>query len=425
MNIVKQKGTKDIYGNDIKTWQYAEEIMRKVCRSYNVSEIRTPVFEATELYMRGVGDETDIVSKEMYSFVDRGGRSITLRPELTAGIVRAYVENGFASITQPVKLWYSSNMYRYEKMQKGRYREFSQFGVEIFGSSSYLADLESIVISSAFLEEIGLKDKVVLNINSIGCKECRKKYLDTLREYLSDKIDNMCDTCKVRYNKNIMRIIDCKEDKCKKIVDDAPMILDNLCDECKSDFENLKNGLDALNIKYVIDKKIVRGLDYYNKTVYEYTSKDLGLSVGGGGRYDMLVEQLGGSKTPAVGFAFGTDRIILLLNEYGIIPKNKYPVDIYFATLTDKANIHITNVINKLRKNGYIVEKDISNRSFKAQLKYANNIGARYTCIIGEDEISTNTCQLKDMETGIQINIKMENIEEVLREEIGDKYAQI
>lgn len=407
MNIVRQKGTKDIFGDDILVWQFAEDKIRRVTKKFNVKEIRTPVFEATELYSRSVGDETDIVNKEMYTFEDRGGRSITLRPELTAGVVRAYIENGFSSLTQPVKLWYQANMYRYEKMQKGRYREFNQFGTEIFGSNSYLADIESIQISYNFLKEIGINEMISLSINSIGCKSCRQNYLKVLKDYLAPHIASMCDTCKARYNKNIMRIIDCKEDSCKKIVEEAPMITDYLCDECREDFENLKNGLDSIKIPYEIDKKIVRGLDYYNKTVYEYTSKDLGLAIGGGGRYDLLVEELDGPSTPAVGFAFGMDRIVLLLKEYGANDKIVNNVDIYFVTMESGGYNAIHEIVSGVRDYGYVVETDISNRSMKAQMKYANNINSRYVCIIGENELSTNTCVIKNMESGNQVEVEL------------------
>ena len=331
MNITRQKGCKDILPDEVKIWQYIEKNIKEICDSYNIKEIRTPVFEATELYARGVGDETDIVNKEMYTFLDKGNRSITLRPELTAGVVRAYIENGLSSkIISPIKLWYTGNMYRYEKMQKGRYREFNQFGVEIFGSDSYLADIETIKISSELLRRLNLLDKVILSINSIGCENCRNEYIQKLKEFVKPYLDQMCDTCKVRYNKNPLRMLDCKEVKCAKILRDAPVITDCLCEDCKNDFEKLKDGLNKLDIKYIIDPGIVRGLDYYNKTVYEYVSKDLELAVGGGGRYDKLVSTIGGAKTPAVGFGIGMDRLVLLIKEYELDKNINEVVDIYF-----------------------------------------------------------------------------------------------
>lgn len=415
MNITKQKGTRDIYSDDMVIWQYVENIIRDICKNSNIKEIRTPVFEATQLYARSVGEQTDIVNKEMYTFLDRGNRSITLRPELTAGVMRAYIENGMNSMPQPVKLWYTGNMYRYEKMQKGRYREFSQFGVEIFGSNSYLADIETITVANTLFEKLGILDKLTLSINSIGCKTCRQNYIEKLREYLSTRIDDMCDTCKVRYEKNILRIMDCKEEKCINHLKDAPMISDYLCEECNSDFENLKNTLDLLNINYIVDKKIVRGLDYYNKTVYEYISKDLELAVGGGGRYDTLAEQLGASNIPAVGFGIGLDRIILLLKSLDINSKINVRPDIYFLLSDD-------NVIQKGLKfiydfknseNNLITEHDIAKRSFKSQLKYANNIKAKFVCILGETEVKENKCIIKNMDNSSQELVEL-SIEKIL-----------
>lgn len=399
MNITKQKGTKDIFGNDIKYWQKFEQAIKEVCDSHNVEEIRVPTFEATELFSRSVGDGTDIVTKEMYTFKDRGERSITLRPEFTAGVVRAYIENGFSSRPSPIKLWYNGPVFRYEKMQKGRYREFRQFGVEIFGSSSYLADIETIVIAKEILEKIGLYEDLKLKINSIGCLECRKKYTDILREYLKDKIDSMCDDCKVRYEKNIMRIIDCKEDL--EVKKNMPMITDCLCDKCKNDFESLKRALENLNIDYEVDKTIVRGLDYYNGPVFEFASKDLDLSVGGGGRYDGLVELLGGSNIPATGFAFGMDRIVLLMQEKNIEINDS--IDLFIVTSGNEEYFKACDLMSELRKMGISCDIDILERSFGAQMKYASKLNAKFAVIIGEEEIKNNMVQIKNMNTGNQI----------------------
>lgn len=292
MKYSKAKGTKDIIFDECQKWQKLEEIIRDICKKYNINEIRTPVFENTELFTRSVGDETDIVKKEMYTFEDKGGRSITLRPEGTAGVVRSYIENGMGSLPTPVKLWYNINVYRYEKMQKGRYREFNQFGIEFFGAESYLADFEAIMVGYMLFEKIGLLDRITLNINSIGCTECRKKYIDVLKEYIGKYIETMCEDCKVRFEKNPLRIIDCKEERCKEILKDAPSILDYLCDDCKEHFERIKELLDVNNIKYKINSNIVRGLDYYNRTVFEFVSDKNGVTLCGGGRYDMLVTQL-------------------------------------------------------------------------------------------------------------------------------------
>lgn len=424
MKIAKQKGTKDIFSDDMLIWHYMEENIRKLTQKFNISEIRTPVFEATELFARGVGDETDIVDKEMYTFLDKGGRSITLRPELTAGVVRSYIENGMSSLPQPIKYWYIGNMYRYEKMQKGRYREFSQFGVEIFGSSSYLADLEAICVSYEFMRSLNIQDKVILNINSLGNVASRQKYIKALKDYLSSKIDCMCDSCKARYNKNVLRILDCKVDKDQEILKDAPKIIDFLDDESKSNFDNLREVLKKINIPYVIDDKLVRGLDYYNGVVYEYKSKDLGLSVGGGGRYDGLVETLGGIHTPAVGFGIGLDRIQLLLKENIDLKAIKPKVDIYFLTLGKKSQDLSVNIVKTIHeKCDLIVENDICERSVKAQLKYANNIDCKYVCIIGQNEIDNNVCKIKNMKNGSQIDVELnvdKIIEYVLNEEKGN-----
>ena len=344
----------------------------------------------------------------MYTFLDKGNRSITLRPELTAGVVRAYIENGMSSKMQsPVKLWYTGNMYRYEKMQKGRYREFCQFGVEYFGSGSYLADIETICVSYELLKRLELSNKIKLTINSIGCEKCRKEYIEKLKEYINVSLDKMCDTCKVRFNKNPLRMLDCKEEKCKVILDNAPVITDCLCEECKADFENVKNALTNLNIPYEVDSRIVRGLDYYNKTVFEYISKDLGLAVGGGGRYDKLVSTLGGANTPAVGFGMGMDRLVLLLKEYGFDNKIKNKVDLYFLT-DDNTYINSLEYVNRLREEGYVIETNIQGRSFNAQFKYANKINASFVIIIGEEELKNNECCIKNMETGNQETIKLD-----------------
>jgi len=416
MNISRAKGTKDIFFDDMKIWEYVEENIKDICLKHNINQIRTPIFEDTTLFSRSVGDETDIVNKEMYTFLDKGNRSITLRPELTAGVVRAYIENGFSSMPTPIKLWYIGTMYRYEKMQKGRYREFSQFGIEVFGSDSYLADIEVISVANELFKKLKLSDAIALKINSIGCTVCRAKYIDTLKGYLADKIENMCDDCKTRYVKNPMRIIDCKQDKCKSAKQNLPMITDYLCDDCSKDFESLKSTLSEVGIEFEIDKTIVRGLDYYNKTVFEFISKDLGLAVGGGGRYDTLVEVLGGTHTPAIGFGLGMDRIILLLKENNLVsnPKN---VDVYFTVFNSNIFPKVYKLINDLRDLGYIIDIDICNRSFNAQMKYANKIKAKYICIIGEDELEEKVCSLKNMNTSQQVKVKMlaEEIDNILK----------
>ncbi|MEG0872790.1 MAG: histidine--tRNA ligase [Clostridia bacterium] len=413
MNISKPKGTKDIFFDEINVWQYVEENIIKVCKEFNIGEIRTPVFESTALFKRSVGDSTDIVNKEMYTFEDKGFRSITLRPELTAGVVRAYIENGMSSLPSPLKFWYRGNMYRYERMQKGRYREFSQFGVEIIGSDSNLADIESISVAYALFKRIGLSSHIVISLNSIGCTKCRNIFIQALKEYIKPNLNKMCDTCKVRFEKNPMRMIDCKEKGCKDILAKAPVITDYLCEDCRVDFQGVQNMLKALDIPFVLDNTIVRGLDYYNKTVYEITSKDLGLSVGGGGRYDGLVSILGGVQTPAVGFAIGMDRVVILLQQLGLDKQISKKVDLYFAIIDKDAEVISRKITSKLREMGYVVDIDIQRRSFKAQLKYADKIKARYVCIIGKNEIKNNTCIIKNMEDGKQLEVKLE-IDEII-----------
>ncbi|MEG1705319.1 MAG: histidine--tRNA ligase [Clostridia bacterium] len=407
MSIARSKGTNDIFFDEIKIWEYLEKNISEICNKRNMCQIRTPVFEDTSLFCRSVGNDTDVVSKEMYTFLDKGGRSITLRPELTAGVVRAYIENGFSSMPSPIKLWYIGNMYRYEKMQKGRYREFTQYGIEVLGSDSYLADMEVICTGVELFKKLNLWDKLTLKINSIGCKECRAKYIEVLRGYLKNDIENMCEDCQRRYIKNPMRIIDCKQEKCKKYKENIPMITDYLCDDCKKDFESLKKALRDINVEFEVDKTIVRGLDYYNKTVFEFESKDLNIAVGGGGRYDTLVELLDGIHTPAVGYALGMNRIILLLKEYNLYKEEKN-IDIYFTLFDSNNYVKIFNIVNTLRDRGYIVDIDICNKSFKAQMKYANKINAKNICIIGDDEIENNTCQLKSMKTSEQCELKLD-----------------
>ena len=416
MKITKQKGTKDIYFDEVKVWQFIEKNIRDICNENNISEIRTPVFEATELYARGVGNDTDIVNKEMYTFLDKGGRSITLRPELTAGVVRAYIENGMNSLPSPLKFFYVANMYRYEKMQKGRYREFAQFGMEVFGSDSYLADIETIRISYELMKRLGLKDKVVLSLNSIGCKECRKQYIEKFKEFLRPNLDNMCETCKVRFEKNPLRILDCKEEKCIEILKNAPLITDNLCSKCSKDFEEVKNMLDNLNISYNVDKKIVRGLDYYNKTVYEWTSKDLNLAVGGGGRYDSLVELLGGAATPAVGFGIGMDRLVLLLQEYNLLDNmiNK-DIKVYIATTNASGYVVAKEISDKLRENQIVVDVNITNKNLKSQIKYADKNKMDFVIFLGEDELNNKVLNIKSMSTGNQVMYNLDDTISIIK----------
>lgn len=408
--IQKPKGTKDILPEESYKWQEVESKVKKVFDSYNFKEIRVPVFEHTELFQRGVGETTDVVQKEMYTFDDKGGRSITLRPEGTAGAIRAYLENGMNSLPSPIKMWYEMAMYRYENVQKGRLREFHQFGIEIIGTPSYLADVETIMIGLDLFKTLNIPD-IELNINSIGCPKCRKEYETVLKEFIGKNLDEYCETCKSRFNKNPLRILDCKEEKCKKLNVGAPKMIDYLCDECKAHFENVKNALEANGINYQIDSNIVRGLDYYTKTVFEFVDKKSGLTVLGGGRYDGLVEELGGLPTPAVGFGCGVERLMEMFEENNSDLKDKVP-NLYILPMDEKAYNCADNLSRGLREKGLVIEKDIMERSFNSQMKYANKIGAKFLLVLGETEISSNKAKLKDMISGEEKEVSL-NIEEI------------
>ena len=402
--IQKPKGTKDVLPEESFKWKYVENIAEETFENYGFREIRVPTFEYTELFERGVGDTTDVVQKEMYTFEDKGGRSITLRPEGTAGAIRAYIENGLSSKPSPFKVWYRMPMFRYENVQKGRYREFNQIGCEVVGSASYLADVETINMAYNFLKNIGISD-VTLNINSIGCPKCRAKYQEALREFIGKNLEQYCDVCKSRFDKNPMRILDCKEKKCKELNQGAPVILDYLCEECKEHFENVKTLLKSLGVEYKIDSGIVRGLDYYTKTVFEFISKKDGLTVLAGGRYDGLVKELGGTDTPAVGFAAGEERLLSLISEDDEL--KDFNTDLYIVAMGEKETIKALTLAEKLREN-IAVETDICQRSFNAQLKYANKIGVDNLLVIGENELKTNTAKIKNMETGKEYNVELD-----------------
>ncbi len=412
--IQKPKGTKDILQTESYKWQYIENTVSNILTNYGYKEIRTPVFENTELFQRGVGDTTDVVQKEMYTFDDKGGRSITLRPEGTAGVVRAYIENGMSSMPSPVKVWYNMAMYRYENVQKGRLREFHQIGAEVLGSSSYLVDVETIIMASDIFKKLNIPN-IELNINSIGCPTCREKYQNALKEFIRPNLEKYCDTCKSRFERNPMRILDCKEKTCKELNKGAPIILDYLCEECKTHFENVKQMLTNLGIEYKIDPEIVRGLDYYTKTVFEFISKNEGYTVLAGGRYDGLVKELGGQDTPALGFAMGLERLIETFEKYNannIIPVNKPQV--YIANIGDNANVYATKLVHELRMAGIYAEKDITGKSINAQFKYANKIGAKYVITIGDDELSKNEAGIKNMDNGETKKIFL-NAEDILK----------
>lgn len=406
--IQKPKGTKDVLVDEIDKWSYTEATASNVFENYGYKEVRVPTFEYTELFERGVGDTTDVVQKEMYTFEDKGGRSITLRPEGTAGIVRSFIENGLSSKTLPYKVYYTMPMFRYENVQKGRYREFNQIGSELIGSASYLADVEMISMADNFLKELQLND-VYLTINSIGCPTCRAKYQEALKAFIGKNIDSYCSTCKTRFDKNPMRILDCKEKKCKELNQGAPVILDYLCEECKTHFENVKQGLEQLGIDYTIDSSIVRGLDYYTKTVFEFISKTDGYTVLAGGRYDGLVKELGGQNTPAVGFAAGEERLISLMSEETV---PNFPLDLYIVSMEEKYDLEAMKLAKGLRE-CFSVQTNISSRSFNAQMKYANKINAEYVIVLGEEEIKNKKCKIKYMKDGKELVSKL-NAEEIM-----------
>ena len=410
--IQKLKGTRDILPKEVVTWQYIEAKAKDLFERYGYNEIRTPIIESLDLFQRGVGETTDVVQKEMYNFEDKGGRKIALRPEGTAGVVRAYIEDGLSSEPSPLKLWYKMSMYRYENVQKGRQREFNQIGVELFGSDSYMADVEIIQMCSKFIEELNIKD-IELNINSIGCPKCRNEYKEALKDFIRPNLDKYCDTCKTRFEKNPMRILDCKEETCKKLNQNAPRILDSLCEECKTHFENLKNMLNELGIEYKVDSNIVRGLDYYTKTVFEFVSKIDGLTVLGGGRYDGLAEELGGPKTPAIGFATGMERLIDVFEANNKDLNLEKNMQIFVAYIGDKANLFSTKYVENLREAGIYAEKDIMGRSLKAQLKYADKKQAKFVITIGDNEIETGKASLKNMATGEVEEIELGNTEKL------------
>lgn len=403
------KGTKDVLPNDVHKNQYIEATALDIASKFGYKEIRTPVFEHTELFQRGVGDTTDVVQKEMYTFDDKGGRSITLRPEGTAGAVRSYLENGLCNEALPQKVCYLISCYRYEKPQAGRLREFHQFGVECFGSASPLADAEIIALAKSLFDTLGVKD-LNLEINSIGCPTCRAEYHKALKKYFSSRKDELCDTCKSRLDRNPMRILDCKSPICHEIAEGAPVVIDYLCDECKEHFENVQKYLKAQNIEYTINPQIVRGLDYYTKTVFEFVSNSIGAqgTVCGGGRYDGLVEELGGQHTPSLGFAMGIERLMLLMEAQGCeFPEAEKP-DLFIVALGEKATLKAVEIAKDMREEGFSALLDLNQRSVRAQMKYADKLGAKFNVVIGDNEVEAKTAKLKNMQTGEETEINLD-----------------
>lgn len=405
--------------DQVYKWHYVEKKWKEICARYGFKELRTPIFEHTELFQRGVGDTTDIVQKEMYTFEDHGGRSITLKPEGTSPAVRAFIEHKQYAEVQPIKLYYDIPCFRYEKPQSGRLRQFHQFGVETFGTTNMVADAEIIAIGYDFLTSMGVTD-LTLEINSVGCPECRAKHRKALKDFLAPKYDQLCDTCKSRYEKNPMRILDCKSPIDQELVQGAPMMVDFLCDDCKNAFEDLQKNLDALEIPYVINPKIVRGLDYYTKTAFEFVTNSLGAqgTVCGGGRYDNLVEEVGGPPIPGVGFGLGKERLLMLMEANGVeIPKPS-DCDVFIATMGEAAKLYGQKLLFNLRRNGIKCQIDDLQRNFKGQFKYADRLGAKYAVVIGDNELETGVATLKDMEKGEQSEVKFDDLIDELKKRI-------
>ena len=408
--IQKIKGTMDILPSETPLWRYIEGVMREEAEKYGYGEIRTPTFENTELFVRGVGDTTDVVQKEMYTFADRDeGRSISLRPEGTASVARAIIENGKFSDPMPLKYYYISSCFRHEKPQAGRSREFVQFGTEMFGSDSPAADATAIALAHSVLVRLGLKN-VTLHLNSIGCKDCRPAYRESLVSYFSSHNECLCDTCKTRLDKNPLRLLDCKNPDCAKIAKDAPKTIDSLCEKCEKNFELLKSALDAMKIPYVVDSNIVRGLDYYTGAVFEFIAEGIGAqsTVCGGGRYDGLVSSLGGPELSGIGFGMGITRLILAMRELGLDNVEAAKPAVYIASLGERAMIKGLEIAERLRAAGNFAECDVVGRSLKAQMKYANKIGAAYTLIIGDSEIDAGRAQLRNMQSGEQTEVELD-----------------
>lgn len=412
------RGTQDWYGEKILLRRKVEEIARDLCNKYNINEIETPAFEHTELFLRGVGETTDVVQKEMYTFNDKANRSITLKPEGTAGTVRAYLEHSLYADTQPTKLYYFTQAFRYEKPQAGRYRQHHQFGVEFFGSEHPQAEVELILLLKDLLDKLNIKD-AKLHINSIGCLTCRKEYNKVLVNYLEKNQDKFCNTCKERMIKNPLRVLDCKDQTCSQLVKEAPKTIDYLDEECKNHFKLLKNLLNNIGIEYVIDSNVVRGLDYYTKTVFEFINSE-GFTLCGGGRYDNLIAELGGKPQPAVGFGMGIERILLLLEQNQSDLQIKKPVQVYLGILGDNAMTKAYQIVHYLRQAGIKTETDFLKRSVKAQMKYANKINAMYTIILGENEINNNKVKVKEMDTGQQTEVNLDNLIEYIKTKINN-----
>lgn len=415
--IKAPRGTSDVLGRDSYKWQYVENAGRDTAEVFGFKEVRFPTFEETELFDRGVGDTTDIVQKEMYTFNDKGGRSITLRPEGTASVVRQTSEHGLFGGLLPIKDYYIISCFRYEKPQAGRFREFHQFGVEMFGPKDPSADVEIIKLAASFLEKLGIKAS--LTINSIGCPECRAKFQQSLREYFEKRKDELCETCKDRLNRNPMRILDCKSPVCKEIAKGAPLITDYLCDDCSAHYEKVKAKLTAANIPFVCDPHIVRGLDYYTKTVFEFLAPETGLALLAGGRYDLLVKEIDGKNdVPGLGFASGIERLVSVMENAGHSFGKERTPDIYLANIGETALDAAENIAANLRAEGIFAETDLMGKGLKAQMKYADKVKARFSAVIGDDEVKNKKLILRNMENGETNDVAFDDIAKIIKGEM-------
>ena len=419
----RPNGTQDVVPNEVYKWQTVESVVRDTAQQFGFREIRVPTFEETGLFVRSVGDTTDVVQKEMYTVSSTGDKTYTLRPEGTAGVIRAVLENGILNEGLPQKVFYTISCYRHEKAQKGRLREFHQFGCELLGAAAPAADADAIALADSVLKRLGLKN-IKLNINSIGCPECRAKYREALKAYFEPHRDELCSTCQERLDKNPLRLLDCKSEEDQAIAKDAPVITDYLCEDCSAHFEAVKKQLGIMGIDYVINPKIVRGLDYYTRTVFEFISGDIGAqgTVCGGGRYDGLIETLGGKPTPALGFAMGLERILLTMEAQGCEFMEEKTCDLYIAAMGDKAAEKTVETVTRLREEGFYVEYDLVGRGLKAQMKYADKIKAKFVIVIGDSELESGSAKLKNMATGEQTDI---SLGDELLDDFGAQYYEL
>lgn len=420
--IQRPRGTEDMLPKDAHKWNYIEDTVRKIAKNFGYKEIRTPIFEHTELFERGIGDTTDVVEKEMYTFLDKAERSITLKPEGTAPVARAFIEHKLYADSQPTKMFYITPVFRHEKPQAGRYRQHHQFGIEVFGAADPSADAEVINVAMTVYKTLGVKN-LELRINSVGCPKCRAEYHELLKQYLGGKLGKLCKTCKGRYDRNPMRIIDCKTDSCQAELQEVPLMLDHICDECKDHFKKLKEYLKAAQLEYVIDARIVRGLDYYTKTAFEIITDEAGKkgTICGGGRYDKLVEDCGGPSTPGVGFGMGLERTILTLEGQGVEIPQPAEMDIFIITMGQAAHLEGFKLLNQFRQVGLMADIDHLSRSIRAQFKYADRIGANYTIVIGEEELNKQAVKLRNMVDGEEKEVRLDNLVTELKQKLVDR----